>query len=449
MFDQAFSTANFRRIYDYENRKGHLLDSRFFPEIAEVTFELRDCARDISERRLFNRANGIENATSAELSQLYDRRSELRAKKEALLVQEFDKLCSAIESPTFALGLQKGGVVRGKPVYTSGDSAASFFALKQIQYNIYRLYKVKQSNRHNIICQLRELLADKFPKYVIRTDISGFYENIPREGMLSQLANDSLLTSASTRLVKRVLWEYSQISGADRGIPRGIGISAYLAELYLRWFDRDIRRFPGVLHYARYVDDIVVIYVPPPGRDATGLQDHITKQFKKHGLSKNTAKTSEFFVNGSQQHILEYLGYSIEFGDGKIRLDVSPKKLSRYKSRIELTLDAYRRATPHSEPVARRLLIKRLRFLTGNTRLVNNKRRARVGIHFSNSLLTDSNSLAELDSFLISQSAGIANSRVQARVQRFSFVRGFEEKTFHRFTTNELTAIVRAWKHEA
>jgi hypothetical protein len=305
VFDQAFSTANFRRIYDYENRKGHFLDGRFFPKVAELTCKLKDCARDIRERRRSKYANGIENSTSPELTQLYERRSELRSEKEELLVQEFDKLCSEIESPTFALGLRAGGLVRGKSVYTSGDSPASFFALKQIQYNIFRLYKVKQSNRHNIICQLRELLADKFPKYVIRTDISGFYENIPREGMLSQLANDSLLTSASTRLVKRLLWEYSQLCGAKHGIPRGLGISAYLAELYLRWFDREIRRVPGVLYYARYVDDIAVIYVPSPGRDATALQRRISQLFDDYGLSQNPDKTAEVFVNGTQIHSLD------------------------------------------------------------------------------------------------------------------------------------------------
>jgi hypothetical protein len=146
--------------------------------------------------------------------------------------------------------------IRGKRVYTAGESATAYFALKKIQHNIRRLYKVQQSNRYQIVCQLRELLRDRLPKYVFRLDFSGFYESIPRKHLLSFISDDPLLTLSSKRLIKRILWEYGELSGDERGLPRGIGISAYLAELFMRHFDDRIRSFPGVVYYARYVDDI-------------------------------------------------------------------------------------------------------------------------------------------------------------------------------------------------
>ena len=47
-----------------------------------------------------------------------------------------------------------------------------------------------------------------------------------------------------------------------KGIPRGIGISAYLSELYMRDIDIKIKSLEDVIYYARYVDDIIVIICP-------------------------------------------------------------------------------------------------------------------------------------------------------------------------------------------
>ena len=46
------------------------------------------------------------------------------------------------------------------------------------------------------------------------------------------------------------------------GVPRGFGVSAYLSELYMREIDNEIKALPDVIYYARYVDDIVIIFSP-------------------------------------------------------------------------------------------------------------------------------------------------------------------------------------------
>ncbi len=50
MLDQSFSVENFRKIIDYENRRGIYLEGRFFPEIAKITEEIKECNSEIREK---------------------------------------------------------------------------------------------------------------------------------------------------------------------------------------------------------------------------------------------------------------------------------------------------------------------------------------------------------------------------------------------------------------
>jgi hypothetical protein len=91
--------------------------------------------------------------------------------------------------------------------------------------------------------------------------------------------------------------------------------------------------------------------------------------------------------------------------------------------------------------------MRRLRYLTGNTRLVNNKKQARVGIYFSNSLLSSSQPLKVLDAFMQQAAISLHSARLKDRIGRLSFKQGFDSRTFHSFTANEISDIVKAWKY--
>jgi len=57
MADQSFSSDNFRKILDMENRKGVYLEGRFFPNIKSVTEKIKRCKAEIREKK----KNRIEN----------------------------------------------------------------------------------------------------------------------------------------------------------------------------------------------------------------------------------------------------------------------------------------------------------------------------------------------------------------------------------------------------
>tara|TARA_R100001132_G_C3272505_1_gene94504 strand:- start:2299 stop:3666 length:1368 start_codon:yes stop_codon:yes gene_type:complete len=454
VLDQSFSASNFRKIFDLENRKGNYLEGRFFPDIADKSKEIQSRSKKLRELRKIHAAVQSDDSEN-EVNSAYNELKELKEERDTLIDAELTKVSEKIREKSFSLNIQKGASIGGKPVYTTDNTAESFFALKQIQHNFRRLYKVKQANRHQIVCQVRELLGDSFPKYVIRTDISSFYESIPTDKLLKKLRDDSLLSVDSRRIVQKIIFEYCRLSGSSLGIPRGIGISAYLAELYMREIDETIIKPPAVIYYSRYVDDMLIVFCPEPNQNGFELAKTILTCFRKHGLKRNSSKTDIKKVPDSSipQNTIEYLGYKITFSSGKekhpvpAKLAMTDAKLDRYKRRIDLVFAAYQKKSRYNEKQARRLLEKRIRFLTSNTRLVNNKKHVVSGVFFSNPLLTELDDLQDLDAHLQAYVSALTVSRLQARLSNYSFEKGFQRKRYHKFSAQDLSAIVEAWKN--
>lgn len=443
VLDQSFSAENFRRIIDYENRRGVYLEGMFFPDIEEVTKEIKSCVGEIKELK---KIKGTLSLTDYEekKSDLNSKKNSLKEKKEALLMEELNAISDKVTNSKFSLDVSEIDIGGSKTAYTVGGSAPAYFAMKQVQYNIRKLYKSKQSNRHHIVSQVREVLSNEFPKYVIRTDISSFYESIPRCKLWEKINNDTLLTLASKKIIKQVLREYEALSGSDTGIPRGVGVSAYLAELYMRDFDREIRKSSEVIYYARYVDDIFIVYSPEPNSDHSNFLKDIKEKISKLHLSMNPAKTQSFYVDGSVMHSVDYLGYRFKFGNDKARLSLTKEKVGKYKERIDLCFNKYDQEAKYDETRARRNLRKRVKFLTGNTRLLNNKKNAVVGVYFSNCLLNYTPCLKYLDLYLKKR---ISDSGLSSFSGKYSFIQGFDTKKFHNFSEYDLKQIVEVWKY--
>lgn len=446
MLDQSFSAENFRKVFDYENRKGNYLEGEFFPEVEKITKQIKEASVAIRQHRKTKSKTSIESYEEKK-EELYKKKIDLKEKKENLLSKELEKIASSITEKNFSLGLKEIDVGKTKKAYGYKKNAASYFALKQIQNNLRKLYKVKQGNRHNIVCQLREMLSDKLPKHIIRTDISSFYESIPRDRLLKKLNDDPLLTLTSKKIIRRILHEYQQISGEKSGLPRGVGISAYLSELYLRKFDEIILKCPQTLYYARYVDDIIIVCTADPDISIRRKLAFVKKSLNDIGLTLNRKKTFAKIINGKEREQLDYLGYKFTFGTGPVNINLTKSKIQKYKNRIELSFSDYYKTVGYNKNKAKSLLLKRVRFLTGNTRLVNNKKNAVVGIYFSCSLINETSYLRWLDCFLLKNINKIEDEKFKNTLSGLSFKKGFEEKRFFKFSANDFKNIVKVWKH--
>lgn len=447
MLDQMFTAENFRRIYDAENRKGIDLATRYFPTLESFTLAVRDKVQDIRDLRKIE-ATFAADDFKAQLLVLKTELADLKAAKSSAVDALMDDISQRVVKPSFKINLSQKTGPKGKPVFCIDAEPETFFVIKQLQRNIHRIYDVKQANRHDLVCQLRDMLDSKFPFELVRTDISSFYESIDRKRLVEKLDRDQLLSPASKKYIKQVLDSYGVISGAPTGVPRGVGVSAYLAELYLRPVDKAIRAIPGLVLYCRFVDDIVAVFARPPvGKNLGSFKDLIIGIFGDNGLTHNAVKTSEFKLADAEPKKFEYLGYRFLLKAGHFEISPSAAKVAKYRARMNAAFADYWREKPVNPKGAFRKLVGRVKFLTGNSRLSNSKSCAVTGIYFNNSIVTDLSSFELLDKRLKTRIGELKRPNLQKQLKKLKFTTGFEQRRYHNFSTRELQMIVRAWKH--
>ncbi|MBO6186678.1 MAG: hypothetical protein J6O88_18665, partial [Chryseobacterium sp.] len=82
------------------------------------------------------------------------------------------------------------------------ESISQKLLLRKLNDNIKRIYKDEQANRKFIIHQVKTLLKETAPFWIIKTDIKSFYESIDRNRIFRKLKNDAMLSYYSIFLLK-------------------------------------------------------------------------------------------------------------------------------------------------------------------------------------------------------------------------------------------------------
>lgn len=406
MLDQSFSIENFRKIFEIENRKGRFESRYYSDEFHELSNELKRHRQVIKEYK----ASGEILPDDEHLKVLFEEKKEIEQKKNNELETILHEIVSVINRKSFRFNFTK--LLHhdsGKFIYPLSKDAASFFAMKQLQYNLNRTFNVKQGNRYLITKQVQLLLKDNFPKIVLRTDIKGFYESVPQKKLLGLIHNNQLLSPKSKKLIDSLIYRYNELTEQihlpieeRKGIPRGAGISAYLAELYMRDVDNNIRRIEKVSYYERYVDDIIIFFIPDWKMNLNDYELMVEKIIRDNGLMMNPAKTFPYDLqNSNSLKEIEYLGYVFRLNNLKYECTLlSNNKKEKYITRIKKVLDIFLEQKTYAPKEASKLLIHRISYLTKNTRL-HKPKKGLVGIYYSNSLIEDDcTDLSFLDSEL-------------------------------------------------
>ena len=145
---------------------------------------------------------------------------------------------------------------------------------------------------------------------------------------------------------------------------------------------------------------------------------------------------------------IDFLGYAISKSDGIVVVNMSSRTVDRYKLRLKLAFDRWA-ATIARSAGHESLVLDRIRFLTGNTKLMNSKGRAVTGIYFNYPVLTAGcPALALLDSDLSSLVTANISTLPQPLVDRLrnlTFQSGFNHRRFHRFSQHQLERLVAVW----
>jgi len=339
------------------------------------------------------------------------------------------------------------------------------FALRKINDTIKRFYKVKQADRNLIVNQIIVLLQEAIPMSIIKLDIKQFYESIDRKWILNKLKDDALLSVNAIKILER-FFNLDDFNGFT-GLPRGIGISATLSELYLRDFDRKVNRLDNVYFYARYVDDIILFTTERP--------KSIIEKIEKNGLLRkplvfNDKKTKIFEVDditgeNIKELQFEYLGYKFvftnsckksksEFKDKNIEVSIASKKVKKYKTRIVHSFLDFLKNNDFS------LLEDRIKFLTGNYPIKRNPSEGTIlfaGLYYNYPFINDEKILIELTTFLrklinskskslgIKINAAIASNQKE-ELSKYSFLSGWKNRKVNSdFRPERVKQIKQCW----
>ncbi|ELQ13669.1 phage-related reverse transcriptase/maturase family protein [Pseudomonas syringae BRIP39023] len=364
--------------------------------------------------------------------------------------------------------------VRGKFVYRSA-SFSDELILRKLNRNLVENAKLRGTNRDYIVANIKEVLREGVEYRVYRLDIKSFYESICVARAIKLLDSLVLMSQPTKKHIKALL-EFHAASGKT-GVPRGLALSATIAEIVMQDFDNSIKELDGVFYYGRYVDDIIVV------TDRLELPYRfirLVKQALPYGLCLNTKKQMICETIGDvaphkatsppvQELDFEYLGYRFLVAspvrnnkkrDGQhfrdVRLDIATSKLKKIKTRIVRSLIGFNSDGDFE------LLRSRIKFLASNFSVMDADRdRKRLAGIFYNYHRIDSarsNGLQELDLYLtkiVSSGFGKVSDEFYSKTtlsQRrellvISFRKGFVNKIFLHFSNSRLGKIQGCWKY--
>lgn len=294
------------------------------------------------------------------------------------------------------------GSLKGKSVYSYYDLREYLFQ-KRFVTSFKSINKVTQQNRNEIVLSIMALIQEHKPYNILRLDVKSFYESIDRTDLLDKIKRDKIYSFDTVKILES-FFECFEREGI-LGLPRGLPMSAILAEYYMRNFDKACKKMDGVFFYARFVDDIIIFTTNQDLKECD-LQDKLPE-----GLQFNTKKSKiiKFYINNNATPIKEYfsyLGYQfyIDYTKKEVNfyVDIAPEKIKKIKTRIVKSFLDYNRNKNFI------LLLKRIKFLTNNYFIYNKNRDTKIksGIYYNYKYITiekidkDQLSLCSLDKFL-------------------------------------------------
>lgn len=361
---------------------------------------------------------------------------------------------------------------RGKK-YVSYDRFADHLALRAIVRHLARRYRITINSRDEMVQGVVEGLMDATPMYIVRRDIKSFYESISVGDLKRQVLSDTRTSRSAKQYIEKF---FSQHCGNSGGLPRGVGLSAVLAELHMQQFDISVQSLPGVYRYYRYSDDIFIFFLNKPGEI-----DEVLTQYLPSGMKFNVSKSVDY--NISQGDVgpisgIEYLGYRFVLSGGakaknsrKVEVGIGERKISRLKARIYTSFEEFLKNNDF------KLLRDRLRYLSSNYIVYRNSSLRKDFSHvksgifynyklcgvYSNKFGSDLtvapsslHELKEVDGFYHALLRGpssrfssiIAKAPGQAaQLARISFYKGHSLRMLVRYRPHEISLIKRAWRH--
>ena len=488
MLDQNFSAKNFMNVYAQENRMGRIPVETMGEGFKAVMAMIKETNSDLQTLRSKKKAKKTDEVKK-KINELKKTLKDLKEDKQKVLSEEMQDLSSKVNSHTFRFKLEKVWIGDKMGFKIDSKDHAQLFAMKQLQINLQKTFKVKQANRHLIMTNIKLLLKTRRPFYIIRTDVSSFFESIPQEQLKHIVMDNTLLSHKSKVFVDAILKEYEAEKATltddesyglkeGCGVPRGIGISSLLSEIYMRDFDNSIKKCPEVIFYVRYVDDIFMILAElPQGKNIEKYYGSLVEKFKERGLElKPLADDKCSIIDCTKREDTKfeatYLGYKMtiwgkmsEPEDKKdkpkwkytdVVFSMSDTKKERITTRIDNTFKHFNAINKYDLHQARKDLVDSLKLITGNVRLHKSKSGIKTGLYYNSDLLDDTDDLKALNTYLYSKKVNLYKNLFHTedeknayltslynRINKFDFVTAWNTRKMYNLKDGRMKEIMR------
>jgi hypothetical protein len=303
-------------------------------------------------------------------------------------------------------------------------------------------------SRQKEVKQIYNVINNESNKsYIFRTDISSFFESLPFREIISDLYNENRITKTTFNHLEDIRKKTN--SKTFKGLPRGLSTSSVLSEYSLQNFDNLIRQEFNFIYYTRYVDDILLIL--PSQIDPTNF----ISQILPFNLKINRAKT--YFEKIGENKKIEFLGYAYDLKEIN-KTTIAKKKIDKIKYRLVLSINKFANKDQNFK-----LLLKRLKFLSGYSKLRISGRAKKLGtgIGYQYNACDEKIlllQLKDLDQFyrkiLFSKKyhltkklmTKISKSEFE-NLLKISFIGAYKNNISHSYKPQDAKIIVSAWKY--
>jgi len=355
---------------------------------------------------------------------------------------------------------------------TMSEDLITKLVLRKINSIICNIYKVKQSNRNYITQDLKTLLHDDTPVFIIKTDIHSFYESIKNKKLLDKLSREKIVSFEIIEYLKKM------ISYESVGLPRGLNISASLSELYMRDFDTKIMIMDSVGYFARYVDDIIILFYTNENLSIDSAEKElnkmiliIKKELAKLDLAINTKKTNGFYIpskgnfytfnysnkskgcfvkqkySSNNEICFDYLGYRYKLGiNHKPSLGIAKNKINKIKSRIYNSFLLYK-----YDNNFRKLEIRIKYLFTNHLIYENDSDKLYGGIYYNYSQCDSDGKFLESIECFYSKTLKIfkcnLNTEQYNKLKKLSITAGYKKRIIETFSYSNIQEILSGIKH--
>ncbi len=366
--------------------------------------------------------------------------------------------------------------INGKECHTYRDYTDHLIS-RTITAYLKRRHRVRVASRDAVVKGVVEALLDGSSMYVIRKDIKSFYESIPLEEIKKKVLGDKRTPLKIRNLFQQFFDKHCESN--ELGLPRGVGLSAILAEIFMQEFDYNVRKIEGVYQYFRFSDDILLFTHLDGQKISQELEDFIPVSMN---FNRKKGKDKVLKIGNISEACLEdfeYLGYKFSFERAaknksrKVIVSIGDRKIRRIKSRIITALKRFQKEKDFD------LLLSRMEYLSGNYMVRRKEAKLKNATHiksgifynyklageyqlrFGTTLEKQAPTLTELkqiDGFYHSLLFG-AGSEFRTAIgknlssgqindlKKISFLRGFEKRMLVRMPPYRISEIKGIWRN--